>query len=209
LRDYADHENHLLFNELIHKTIQYLSVKEDKSNFRIQSKNLIDENELIEFNAEVYNQSYELITEPDVFLQITGNDEKKYEYTFSKKEKNYTLNAGTLPYGDYQWTAKSNINGKPTEKRGKFTIRKMEAELAQSVANHQLLRNMARNTKGKFYSINQGKELINDLLNNNNYKTISYIKIRLQELIEWKTMFYLILILIAIEWFIRKRNGLI
>ena len=45
------------------KIVQYLSVKSwIKSFFRVFTKKIINENEPIEFTAEVYNQSYELVT---------------------------------------------------------------------------------------------------------------------------------------------------
>jgi len=39
MRDYVDHNNHNLFNELISKTVQYLSVKADKSFLEYLQKN--------------------------------------------------------------------------------------------------------------------------------------------------------------------------
>jgi hypothetical protein len=79
MRDYADHGNHNLFNELISKTVQYLSVKADKSFFRVFTKKIINENEAIDFTAEVYNQSYELVTEPDVTLILKDDKGKAYQ----------------------------------------------------------------------------------------------------------------------------------
>ncbi|MFO0323346.1 MAG: hypothetical protein ACK504_13070, partial [Bacteroidota bacterium] len=65
ISDYYNHENHELFNELINKVVQYLSVKADKSFFRIFTKKVMNENESLDFTAEVYNQSYELTTDQD------------------------------------------------------------------------------------------------------------------------------------------------
>lgn len=209
LRDYADNESHDRFNELIYKSIQFLSVKEDKSNFRVKGKNIVDENELIEFNAESYNNSYQLINEQDVIMQIEGSDDKKYDYTFSKSGNAYQLNAGSLAAGEYRWTARTNINGKNVERKGKFTVRKLESELTQTVADHQVLKQMAWQSKGEFYLLKNYNSLIEKLKQDNNAKTIAYQKIKLQELIEIKSFFFIILLLFGLEWFLRKRNGLI
>ncbi len=57
LRNFQETKNFNAFNELISKSIQYLSVKSDKSFFRIFTNKIINENEQMEFNAEVYNKT--------------------------------------------------------------------------------------------------------------------------------------------------------
>ena len=88
LRDYEEHNNNNLFNELVSKCIQYLSVKADKSYFRISAPKIINENEKAEISAEVYNKSYELITDPDVSLVLTNPDKKQFNYTFRMQKRN-------------------------------------------------------------------------------------------------------------------------
>jgi hypothetical protein len=101
MTNYFIEENHNAFNELFHKIIQYLSVKEDKSYFRIYGKNDFPENENVEFNSEVYNESYELINHPEVEITIINDEGKKYPFVFSKTENSYHLNAGSFPVGTY------------------------------------------------------------------------------------------------------------
>jgi hypothetical protein len=81
LFDYLQNQDHERFNELIGKVVQYLSLKEDKRRFRISlSKNIFDENEPVYFDAELYNQSFELINEPDASLIVRGESDKEYNY---------------------------------------------------------------------------------------------------------------------------------
>ncbi|MCD4681687.1 MAG: hypothetical protein K8R86_00275, partial [Bacteroidales bacterium] len=84
MMNFSKEGNHDAFNEIINKTIQYLSIKVDKSFFRVFNKNNFFENEDIEFDAEVYNESYELITDPEVTITITASDGKKYPFVFYK-----------------------------------------------------------------------------------------------------------------------------
>ncbi|MBP7497983.1 MAG: hypothetical protein KA792_10005, partial [Bacteroidales bacterium] len=94
LFNFLQKANHNEFNEIINKTIQYLSVKTDKSRFRIYNSGYFNETDDIVFDAELFNDSYELINEPDINLTITNSKGDKYPYLFSKTEKAYHLSAG-------------------------------------------------------------------------------------------------------------------
>lgn len=64
LFDFLQHENHDIFDELFGKTVQYLSLKEDKRKFRVTlDKNIYAEkNAPVQFAAELYNDNFELVT---------------------------------------------------------------------------------------------------------------------------------------------------
>jgi len=90
--DFAKNQNQNAFDELINKTIQYLSVKEDKNKFRIKVNKNFNENEEIVFNAELYNNSYELINKPKVTLSVKDENGKTYQFEFNKTNNAYILN---------------------------------------------------------------------------------------------------------------------
>lgn len=207
LRDYAEHSNHELFNELITKTVQYLSVKADKSFFRVFTKKIINENEELDFSAEVYNQSYELVTEPDVTLVLKDEKNKSYNYTFSKKQNNYKLNPGKFAAGEYRYEAVVKYGDKTFTKNGLITIKEIISEKINTVANHQLLYQISKKSGGNLYYKNQLEQLKNELLNSDDIKTITYTSKQLDEFINLKWLFFVILILLSTEWFLRKYNG--
>ena len=78
LHDDMMNGNHEIYNNLILKIVQYLSVKVNKSKFRIISKNNFNENEPLNFEAEVYNESYELINNGEVSMAITDEEGNKF-----------------------------------------------------------------------------------------------------------------------------------
>lgn len=209
LRDYADHSNHNLFNELIIKTIQYLSVKADKSFFRLTTKKIITENDPIEFNAEVYNQSYQLITEPDVTIVLTDENKKNYNYTMSKTPNSYFLEAGLFPAGEYNYKSTIKANGQVYSQSGIITVKAIVAEKINTVANHTLLFQLSKTTGGKLFSKNEIDKLEKELMTNEIIKPVTYSQKQLNDLIDLKWIFFLILGLFTLEWFLRKRSGTI
>jgi hypothetical protein len=207
MRDFADHGNHNLFNELISKTVQYLSVKADKSFFRITAKKIINENEPVEFTAEVYNQSYELVTEPDVTLILKDDIGKTYNYTFNKKQTMYSLSAGQFPAGEYSYEAKVKFGDKLYTKSGIIIIKEIVSEKINTVANHQLLYQMAKQSGGKLFYKNQLDQLQKEILSSDSIKSITYSHKQLTDLVNLKWIFFIILALLSTEWFLRKYNG--
>jgi hypothetical protein len=209
LRDFQENNNFNAFNELISKTIQYLSVKSDKSFFRVYTQKIINENEAIEFNAEVYNKSYELITEPDVTMVIKNEKGNTFNYTFSKQGNAYRLALGLLPPGEYSYEAKTKIDATVALKKGILVVKPVISEKINTVADHTLLQKLSNATNGKMYSLNDLKNLETSILSNESIKPITYSQNETTELIDLKWIFSVLLILLSIEWFLRKYHGMI
>ncbi len=165
------------------------------------------ENEPIELEAEVYNESYELINESDVNLVITDADNKKFPYAFSKTNNAYRLNAGTRPVGEYKYEAKVKVGEKLYVQKGEFSVSPLQVELTNTTADHQLLYSIAKNHDGEMVYPSQLDKLAEKLNAREDIKTVSYSEKKLTDLINLKWIFFLILALLSAEWFMRKRNG--
>ncbi|MDQ3046329.1 MAG: hypothetical protein M3R27_02195 [Bacteroidota bacterium] len=207
LQDFAAHGNHQLFDELISKTVQYLSVKVDKSFFKVIGKSNFQENEPIEFTAEVYNESYELLNEPEVNIVFTNSAGKKFPYSFSKTTNAYRLNAGMMPVGEYKYEAKVKVGSRLYSQKGEFSVSALQVELTNIVADHQLLFSLAQKHRGEMI-YPAGMETLTDKLNlREDIKSVSYSEKKLNDLINLKWIFFILLALLSLEWFMRKRNG--
>lgn len=198
----------VVFNSLISKVVQYLSVKDDKRKFRVYtSKNTFDENENIVLNAVLYNSSYIPVNTPDVNVTIRNEAGTDYRFLFSRTDAAYQLDAGMLPAGNYSYTATTVLGDKKHMAQGVFYVNAMVAEYQQTVANHQLLNSMSAQTGGKLYMPQNLLKVIDAIKANDQIKTLSYEDRRYEELINFKWLFALIMLLLTTEWFFRKRNG--
>src|SRR5690606_30525867 len=67
LENYKRAENFNAFDELITKTVQYLSIKEDKRKFKAYpSKNRFGQDENIFLNAELYDDAYQPVENAEI-----------------------------------------------------------------------------------------------------------------------------------------------
>jgi hypothetical protein len=207
LSDFERHGNFNVFNEVVTKTVQNLIVKETKNRFRLVGRNDYAENEPVTFDAEVYNNSYELINEPDVKLTITNKDNKSFPYIFSKTDRAYNLNAGYLSAGDYRYKATVNTGDQLFSNEGSFSVSTLHAEQSETVADHQLLNSISKNSGAKMYYPRSLDDLEKELLSREDLKTVSYSHYKMQDLVNMKLVFFILLALLSLEWYLRKRSG--
>lgn len=207
LYDYAVNENHELFDGFFGSVVQYLSVKDDKRLFRVQSPVNVMENEPIVLTAELYNATYEPVNDPDVRVVFTDESGKSYPFVFSRIEVGYRLDAGVLPVGTYTYIAEVDFNSQRLTDSGSLVIRPFALEAADLTANHNLLNTISEGTGGKMYYPANVNQLVEDIKASKAMQPVSYTTEVLSSFLNFKWPFFLILLLLTIEWFIRKRSG--
>ncbi len=208
LYEYERYGDHQACNDLFGKIIQFLAVKSDKRPFRVYPvKNAFYENERVLLEGELYNESYQLVNEPDVKVTLTSEKNKTYTYNMARREGHYALDAGFLQPGDYRYTAVAVRDGKEYKAEGRFAVKELQLEGIETTADHLLMKNLAASSGGKFFHEREAAALIDELLKNDRIKSVSYLKTDYEELINKPWVFILLLLLIGAEWFIRKYKG--
>ena len=205
---YQNGGDHEAFNELMQKIVQYLSLKENEDNFNVNYPALYQETDNIEFTAELYNDSYELVNSPDVNIRIKNDSLKEYNYTFDRTTDYYRLNAGNLQPGDYTFEAETQLGNQQFKEKGSFSIVKNEVELQNNQADFGLLYQMAQQTGGQFVPIDKYGTLLDAIGDNKQIMLQVHQQTFLTEWINLKTIFFLLIILLGVEWFFRKYWGI-
>lgn len=210
MHEYLQNKRYDATDEFINKTVQYLTVKGDKRRFRVHApKNIFNANEPVLLDAELYNESYELINEPDASVSVRDAGGKTYEYVFDKTANAYTLHAGMLPVGSYTANAKTDHKGQAYTASVNFSVRPVNVEQLRIQADHNLLRTLSGQTGGKSYTPQQMGQIAKAIEADKQIRSVLYDSVNTRPLIDWKLIFVVVLLLLAAEWFIRKYNGLI
>lgn len=208
LFDYLQRGNFNNISSLLDNSIVYTSTKEDKRKFRASSsQNIFTENEEVSFVAELYNNSYQLVNEPDVFLQVLNRQSEVFDFTFSKRGNSYILNAGKLAPGQYLFKASTTYNGEVFESEGKFTVSAISYELANMEADYNILYDLSQRKGGGVYTLSDIGLLQQELLSNDQLKPLLHQNLTTQPLIDSKWIFVLLVLLLGGEWFIRRYLG--
>lgn len=208
LHDFLENKNNAAFNEIFTKTINYLALKSDKRKFRVASpKNLFYEGEAVIVEAELYNENYELINTPAVSLVLLNEKKESFPLVFNRTSNAYSIKTTSLPIGNYNYLAKTTFNNKKYSAEGAFSIKALHLEALQTKANHKVLYQLAEKTGGKVFYPNELDQLKELLLNKEDIKTTLYESFKTRPIINLKAIFYLVLLLLSIEWFTRKYFG--
>jgi hypothetical protein len=208
LAEYREYGNHHALEELFGQAVQYLTANANRERFRIYpSKNVFDEGENVLLNAELYNDALELVNTPDVRIALKSRDGKNYSFLFTRSGQGYQLNAGTLPVGEYSYSATAKIGKQQYTANGQLTVKQLNLETRQSTANHSLLKTIAERSGGQMLLPAQIDQLAALIRKNENIKTVVYEDKHYSDMIGLKWIFTLLVILLSTEWFLRKREG--
>ena len=203
--EYLKTNEQILFDELINKSIQFLSIKDDKRPFRFKHDNLVYENETLMINAEVYDANYNLINHNELNILVTDQNGRKYNYSFNKSEQSYFLELNGLKVGNYKYQSKVIQSGKELIYNGQFSIIPLNLEKMNTIGDPQLLSTLSLKYGGKSFDIKGFNNLLNEISKiESNIQ--SYIEESKNDLINFKWIFTILLLLLSLEWFLRKRS---
>ncbi len=208
LYDYYINQNQTQFNELINQLVQYLALRENEDNFILEFKPVYAEINDVILNAEVYNDAFERITSEEVNIEIQNANGEKFDFTFDVQGEKYYLNAGLLPTGDYTFSANVKIGTETFNETGSFTVVAVNFEDVVTRANHNMLYQLAEQSGGQFYLPNEVDKLVLELKNNNHLKATTYFQEMVHELLNLRWIFFVMLLLLSVEWFLRKFWGI-
>ncbi|MCB0656244.1 MAG: hypothetical protein KDC57_08925 [Saprospiraceae bacterium] len=208
LYDYLNHQDHQLIDELIDKTVQYLALQEDKRQFRVYlPKKIFRENEEVRMDAELYNESYELINDPDAFISIFNAKGEEFRFTMDRRNQQYTLQAGFFPEGNYTYRASTTYQNENLTFTGSFSIQPVQLEMYNLTADRSVLEALARNRNGTVILTSTLNSLADQIRARQDVKPVAYAQSVTQPLLMIKWLFFILFFLAALEWFLRRFWG--
>lgn len=205
--NYEKFQNFQYFEELVGKIVQYLSLSDDKSRFRLQAPTLLEEGQNVVFRAEVYNPSYERITTAAVTLSLTDSAGRSFEYAFMPAEQYYELDLGSLPPGRYRYSAKAQLAQESFTKTGTLVVEAADRERRMGGSDFGTLLAMSQETGGVALPVQQAHFLPDLIKEKTDQRLITWTETSVRPLIHQKFWFFLLMILLTSEWFIRKYFG--
>ena len=195
------------FDEMVIKTVQFIASKADKRKFKVITNNQeYEEGDLVTVDTEIYDDLNQLTYGHEIGLVLKDESNKEFRYKYVNQESSDKFEVGQFAQGSYHYTATTQIAGKNLSYSGVFNVKKLQLEDLTSVADHQLLKDLSLKTKGAYFEKAQVKQLMERLSS-----LKSQGKVRLSEsysdLINIKWLFIALLVLISLEWFLRKYFG--
>lgn len=200
-----------LYDHFIQNSIKWLSVNEKNKQVNIKTnKKRYTSSEKVQIIAQIYDEAYNTLDDAEVNVRLKSKEDDRDLVLNSIGNGRYIANLEGLSSGDYTFEGIVKFNGKNLGKdQGRFDVGEINLEYTEMGMNIHLLKEIANSTGGKFYYNNNTESLLDDIQSHKNFepksKTIS------SEIAIWNLPYLLILSIIAfsLEWFIRKKTGMV
>jgi len=166
--------------------------------------------EPVEMAGQVYDEQLHPEDDAEVIVELErGKDKTRFSLNAVGNGR-YEGSLDGLPEGDYAFSGKATAGGTVLgEDRGKFSIGQVNVEFLQTRMNKQLLEQLAFQTAGKYYDIDAAEGLSHDLASAVKLEPKEIVNTSEIELWNWKYLAAIIIVLFAVEWFLRKRSGML
>lgn len=207
MMDYRLNGSHEAFDALVNKTAQFLVTKRNARQFSVQVPDVIPENQPVSFEASFYNDAFELDNSPEAQLTIIDSTGKEDRFDFNKGMNTYRLNAGNYPQGQYRWEAECKYKNTAFKDSGYFAVAPLQLEALHLRADHKLLAEISERSGGKMFYPGDMGALAEHLENADAAKPLVRQEFETAFLLNLRWIFFVLLGMIATEWFFRKFWG--
>ena len=194
------------YDRFVDKTVQFLVSNNSRKSLVVNHENFYYSNDNIEITAQYFNKNYEFDSKAQLSITLENKKTKELKrYDLLKGTSNFKVILDGLPSGNYKFKVEEFAS--KSSYTGSFEIIEFDIERQFTSPNVSKLKQLALQTNGQIYSPNQIEKLIEKLVNDEQYKPIQKEIIKKVPLIEWKILLSILILFLALEWFIRKYNG--
>ncbi len=206
----SDNTSEVSFELLLNNLTMYLLKSTGQERLEVFEPSNILANETQIWSVSFINQNNEKVSDANISLQIKNeNNVQVAEYTLTENQALYQVDVSGLTSGIYTYRFTVNFNGKTIVKTEKVLVNEVGVELLNLQANYEMLRALSTQTEGNFIV---GKLLdinyLKTIFQNDAPSTVVY-KNEKKYWADYWLIWALILTFLSLEWFIRRRNGLI
>jgi hypothetical protein len=200
-----------ILEHFMSNSVRWLVTREDERPVQVHStKEVFGGSDPVEFTAQVYDDNYTPIDAAEVSLSVSKKDQSSQLSLTSLGNGRFEGALDPLPEGDYNYIARAMAGGRQlTEEKGTFSVGGLNAEFLDTKANTHLLQQIAIQTGGRYYEPEDLRRLPDDLAALPGYRVREVNMSQQLELWNNTWMLGLLIGLLALEWILRKRYGML
>lgn len=211
ITDFRTAGSHDRFDQLMDKLVTFARGQADGRRFRVVSQPRYRQGEPVQIEAELYDNNGELTQQPPASISVRPADNSReavsQPFMRTTARRTYNVNLGLLPAGTYRYHASTVYEGEDLTADGVFVVEDFDLEGVNLVADHTLLRTLAHTTDGAVVPADSVEQIAALLQGRTDIKTLISSRMRYDELLQMPWLLAVILLLLSMEWVVRKYNG--
>ncbi len=196
------------FDIFVDKIVQYLATTSSRKSLVVEHESFYNSGDALIISAQYFNKNYEFDEKTRLTIAVKNTETNKTKnYDLLKSNNSFSVDLEGLPAGKYSFVVKE-LNSNTTYSS---TFELLDFDIEQQFVNPnvQQLTQLATQTNGQAFMPNQIEALIDSLKNNTDYTAVEKQITTKKPLIDTVLLLILMALFLAIEWFVRKYNGML
>lgn len=195
------------FDDFMGNLMVYLGSDNQRSRLELEYPAVFDNAGMAKIRASYFDESYQFDSKANLSITVNGPNDFRREYPMLLKGSYFEVDLSDLTSGSYQFTVTERQSN--TKRSGSFRILDFNPELQQTASDYRKLDRLAQKTGGRITYLDSLTELETALGSSKQFVPIQKSRENVVSLIDFRILLGLMAITLALEWFIRKYNGLI
>lgn len=195
----------------LNNAFRWLTTQEDSRRIVVQpTKHSFTTQDPVEFTAQIYDDKYQPLEDVQVDVYTQRGNTTNQLILNSLGSGQYQGAYDQLPAGEYKFSATVKLNGVIIgTDQGVFSVGGVNAEYIDTKMNKSLLQQIAIQTDGRYYESYNIEALPQDITASPHFKQRELQKSTDIELWNSRWILALVILIFSIEWFLRKRSGML
>ena len=207
-QSYLNNRSFNEFDNFIGKLVQYLASNKRRNRLSLSYESFYDGSSPVKINAQFFDKNYQFDNRGSLNIVIRDKvSNQTRTLPFILNNTSYEVDLSGLPASEYAFTV--SVANEGLQQSGNFSILNFNVEQQFLNADVTKLQRLATNSRGDAFFIANTDSLASQLLNDQRFAIVQKSTKKVVPLIDWKYLLALIALSLAIEWFMRKYNGLI
>jgi hypothetical protein len=199
------------FPVLVSNAVRWLTTRENEKPVKVEPlKEIFTTADPLGFRAEVYDDQLRPVENAEVNVEFTGPSGTGTVRLEPLGSGRYEGSSPATPAGDYSWRATAKLGDRDLgTDNGRFAVGPVNVEYLVTTMNRQLLEQLAEQSGGSFYPVNRTDSLWDAIALRADLMPVEKVTRREIELWNWPLLGALLVLLLGVEWFFRKRWALL
>ncbi len=208
IQAYRNEKDFKNFDNYFGKIIRYLTSNVSRDRLNIDYKSIYEGSSEAIITATYFDETFVFKNDANIVVQVNEKEKTDFkEIPMLLKGAYYNADLTDFSPGEYNF--KVVVKEENYSKSGNFKILDYAVEQQFVSSDFEKLNLLANNSNGELYFPNQMNSLLDKLSTDKRFLPTQKSTENIVSLIDFKIILGLILLALALEWFLRKYNGLI
>ncbi len=205
---YRNDQSFQKFDDFIGNLMVYLGSNRQRNRLELDYELVFDNASMAKIRASYFDESYQFDANANISIKIEGK-----ENDFSRispmllKGSFHEVDLSDLEAGEFNFTV--TVQDENLSRSGTFRILDFNPEKQLVSANYKKLERLAQGNRGGVYFLDSLDDLQSNLSSSQQFLPVQKSRDNVVSLIDFRILLGMIVLSLALEWFIRKYNGLI